>query len=542
MVSLSPCPFRLHTVCLTDEHLLTSPSHSAAVKMAAAWLTRLTKESGFAAVVRCSRDVWLLFVLRFVRLFAYGASFLVLVPLLAGLGIADARIGLFMTLTLLGDTAISVLLAAVTDRVGRRRILAVGAALMAASGAVFASSSSFWVLLLASIVGVISPSGNEIGPFRTVEESVLAHLTEPALRSDVFAWYTLSGTAGAALGSLTGGCLVQLLEDRGDGSSTSSEVAYRSVFLVYAAVGVLKLLLTLVLSPAVELDEEEEEDEPDHSPAANAVVQSQDAESRVDPGERTSLLPKDDDDNDDQDAVQTEDHRSASSPPPRPPATITPPKPSVFRRLRRLFPVISAVSRRILSRLIVLFALDSFGSGMASASWITYFFITVHSLAPAVLGTLFLVTSILAAVSNLLALPLARRLGPLRTMVFTHLPSTILLAMVPLPSPSQRGGTTLAMAFLALRACTQSMDQAPRQAFLAAAVLPAERTAVMGAVNMVKTLMQAAGVGLSGVLAGRHHWILLLSGAGALKATYDLLLLWSFTHLQSRGDRPAGGR
>ncbi|EFX05050.1 major facilitator superfamily transporter [Grosmannia clavigera kw1407] len=513
--------------------------------MAPAWLTRLATESGLTSVVHCSSDVWLLIVLRFVRLFAYGASFLVLVPLLAGLGIADARIGLFMTLTLLGDTAISVLLAAVTDRVGRRRILAVGAMLMAASGAVFAISSSFWVLLLASIVGVISPSGNEIGPFRAIEESVLAHLTEPALRSDVFAWYTLSGTAGAALGSLTGGCLVQLLEDRGDGSSSSSQLAYRAVFFVYAAVGVLKLLLTLGLSPAVELEEQEEEAVV--SPSANNAVQSQGVDSLSEPGERTSLLPKVDNEEADSRAgggdfaaVSASSASSASSSPAL--AASSPPKPSILKRLRLLFPVISAESRRILSRLILLFALDSFGSGMASASWITYFFITVHSLAPAVLGTLFLVTSILAAVSNLLALPLARRLGPLRTMVFTHLPSTILLAMVPLPSPSQRGGTTLAMAFLALRSCTQSMDQAPRQAFLAAAVLPAERTAVMGAVNMVKTLMQAAGVGVSGVLAGKHHWILLLSGAGALKATYDLLLLWSFTHLQSRGDRPAGGR
>ena len=141
--------------------------------------------------------------------------------------------------------------------------------------------------------------------------------------------------------------------------------------------------------------------------------------------------------------------------------------------------------------------------------------------------------------SNLLALPLARRLGPLKTMAFTHLPSALFLALVPVPPASEAFGTPLAMAFLALRACTQSMDQAPRQAFLSAAVLPAERTAVMGVVNTVKTLMQAGGVGFSGVLAGRHQWILLLGGAGALKASYDLLLLWNFSHLRPRQESPS---
>lgn len=457
------------------------------------WSARLARESGLTTILRSGRDAKLLCAQRFVRLFAYGASFLVLVPFLASMGIPDARIGLFMTLTLLGDVVISLILTAVTDRVGRRRILATGAVLMASSGVVFALSDNFWVLLLASIVGVISPSGNEIGPFRAVEESVLAQLTHTSQRSDMFAWYTLFGTAGTALGALAGGGIVQILQDReGDGEKLGNST-YRVIFFMYAGVGVVKLLLTLALTSAVE---------------------AAPAESTAEPGEQSSLLPG---------------NRNSDLEESTPTA-----KPGVFRRIRSLFPVISPESRHILFRLILLFALDSFASGMAAPSWITYFFITVHSLAPAILGTLFLVTNILASFSNLMALPLARRLGPLKTMVFTHLPSALFLALVPVPPASTTFGTPLAMAFLALRACTQSMDQAPRQAFLSAAVLPAERTAVMGVVNTAKTLMQAGGVGFSGVLAGRHQWVLLLGGAGALKASYDLLLLWSFSHMRAR--------
>lgn len=460
-----------------------------------AWSSRLAAESGLTTVLQSGRDAKLLCAQRFVRLFAYGASFLVLVPFLASLGIPDARIGLFMTLTLLGDVVISLILTAITDRVGRRRILAAGTLLMAGSGIAFALSDNFWILLLASIVGVISPSGNEIGPFRAIEESVLAQLTPTSQRSDMFAWYTLFGTAGTALGSVASGGIVQVLQDK----TGEPNKAYRIIFFIYAGIGIVKFLLTLGLTSAVEVA----------APARPAPSAS------AEPNERSSLL-----------AGEGATGEAADPVPAK--------KPIFIHRLRDLFPTISHESRGILFRLILLFALDSFASGMAAPSWITYFFITVHSLAPAILGTLFLITNILASFSNLLALPLARRLGPLKTMAFTHLPSALFLTMVPVPPASEKFGTPLAMAFLALRACTQSMDQAPRQAFLSAAVLPAERTAVMGVVNTVKTLMQAGGVGFSGVLAGRRQWILLLGGAGALKASYDLLLLWNFSHLRPR--------
>ncbi|CAK7220429.1 hypothetical protein SCUCBS95973_004152 [Sporothrix curviconia] len=200
------------------------------------WASHLATESGLTTILQSGHDAKLLCAQRFVRLFAYGASFLVLVPFLASLGIPDARIGLFMTLTLLGDVFISLILTAITDRIGRRRILTAGTLLMAGSGMVFALSDNFWALLLASIVGVISPSGNEIGPFRAVEESVLAQLTPTAQRSDMFAWYTLFGTAGTAIGSLASGGIVQVLQDR-DGDSNA---AYRVIFIIYAAIGVVK--------------------------------------------------------------------------------------------------------------------------------------------------------------------------------------------------------------------------------------------------------------------------------------------------------------
>lgn len=459
------------------------------------WIAWLATESGFGTIAHSCRNTKILCLQRFVRLFAYGTSFLILAHFLSGLGFSDKQTGLFMTLTLLGDTVISFLLTAVTDQVGRRRVLAIGAALMTASGVVFSLSDNYWILTLASIVGVISPSGNEIGPFRAVEESILSQLSEKNSRSDIFAWYTLFGTAGTAIGTLLSGWMVQLLQDE---LSWSEMSAYRAVFLTYAALGMVKLCLVFFLTDNIE----PEPPQADHQAVSHPTN-----------GEEERLLSS-------ESSVGEQDLTSHK-------------KPTLWERIRTLFPYITPVSRSILYRLLLLFCLDSFASGLASPSWLTYFFTSVHSLRPGLLGTLFLVTNILATLSNLAALPLARRIGPLKTMVFTHLPSAIFLAMVAVPPPGSFG-TWLATGFLALRACTQSMDQAPRQAFISAAVLPSERTAVLGVVNTVKTLAQAGGIGSAGVLVSENLWILVFVGAGAMKASYDLLMLGVFLNLRDR--------
>jgi len=112
-----------------------------------------------------TRDGWLLFLTRFIRLFAYGSISVILIFYLVGLGLSESQTGLLLTLTLVGDTVISLFLTTRADRVGRRRMLIIGALLMAAAGLVFAVTRNFVWLLIAGTIGVISPSGNEVGPF-----------------------------------------------------------------------------------------------------------------------------------------------------------------------------------------------------------------------------------------------------------------------------------------------------------------------------------------------------------------------------------------
>src|ERR1700693_1377704 len=167
----------------------------------------LTTDSMPNALRTLTRDGWLLFLTRFVRLFAYGSLSVVLVFYLISLGLSDSQTGLLLTLTLLGDTVVSLCLTTRADRIGRRRMLIAGAILMAAAGLAFAFTRNFLFLLIAGTIGVISPSGHEVGPFLSIEQAALSHVVSPQTRTEVFAWYTLAGSLATALGALFGGTI-----------------------------------------------------------------------------------------------------------------------------------------------------------------------------------------------------------------------------------------------------------------------------------------------------------------------------------------------
>ncbi len=145
-------------------------------------------------------DVRLLFFTRMARLFAYGFLSVILALYLAEVGLSEAQIGLLLTLTLAGDTVISLWITTNADRLGRRRMLIIGAALMVFAGLIFAFTRSYPVLILAATIGVISPSGNEIGPFLAVEQAALSQIVPGRQRTSIFAWYNLVGSFATAAG------------------------------------------------------------------------------------------------------------------------------------------------------------------------------------------------------------------------------------------------------------------------------------------------------------------------------------------------------
>ena len=147
------------------------------------------------------RDFALLFITRSLRLFAYGFLSVVLALYLVEAGLSEAQAGALLTLTLLGDTLISLWLTTRADRLGRKRMLLTGAGLMVLAGIVFALTRNYWLLLAAATIGVISPSGNEVGPFLAIEQAALSQTITDKQRTTVFAWYNLAGSLATALGA-----------------------------------------------------------------------------------------------------------------------------------------------------------------------------------------------------------------------------------------------------------------------------------------------------------------------------------------------------
>ena len=197
-----------------------------------------------------SRDGWVLFVTRFARLFAYGSLSVILVFYLIGLGLTETQAGLVLTLTLVGDVIVSLYLTSRADRIGRRRMLLVGSILMVAAGLAFASTSNLFFLIVAGTIGVISPSGHEVGPFLSIEQAALSHIVPATARTEVFAWYTLAGSLATAFGALSGGALTQALEH----TAMTNVQSYRVVVLLYAVLGMVLVFLFTRLSILVEVN------------------------------------------------------------------------------------------------------------------------------------------------------------------------------------------------------------------------------------------------------------------------------------------------
>ncbi len=196
-----------------------------------------------------SLDGYLLFITRIVRLFAYGFLSVILVIYLARIGLPQAQIGWLLTLTLIGDAVISLWLTVTADAQGRRRMLQLGAVLVILAGIVFGSTAFFPLLLLAAIIGVISPSGNEVGPFLAIEQSCLSQITPSERRTTIFAWYNLVGSFATAAGALSVGFLHKFLVQ----AKFDPLQSYRSLIFVYAFLGIVLFILFRKLSPAVEV-------------------------------------------------------------------------------------------------------------------------------------------------------------------------------------------------------------------------------------------------------------------------------------------------
>ena len=380
-----------------------------------------------------------IFAARALRGFADGFVSVLLPVYLLALGLGGMEVGAIATATMFGSALATLAIGAWGHRWTGKTLLIGAAALMAATGLGFATTSSFLPLLLLAFLGTLNPSSGDVSVFLPLEHAHLATGSDFASRTDLFARYALIGTLSAALGALASG-----LPDRAVAMlGIETQGALRGMFLLYGFIGLIVWILYRRL-----------------------------------PGTATSSNTK--------------------------PAPLGPSK-SVVIKLAALFSVDSFAGGLVVNSLLALWLFQRFGLSLSAA------------------GFFFFGSGLLGAASQLAAPLLARRIGLVNTMVFTHIPASLCLIAAAFASDVR-----LALGLLLARALVSSMDVPARSAFVMSVVHPHERAAAASFTAVPRSLASAASPLLAGWLF-QSGWVSApLIACGVLKIAYDLALWRAF--------------
>ena len=404
-----------------------------------------------------SKDGKLLLAARTLRTFAYGFLSVILAIYLKLVGFEDFYIGLILTATLVNSVIFTLIASFYADRVGRRKILIMYAALMSLSGLIFFLTTNYIALIISALIGTINVTGTETGAFLSIEQAVLPQMVNDInKRNTVYALYNMVGTFAMSAGVLLSG-LPQILAQQYGLNQIQS---IRPLFLLYSIIGLAVLGIYYLISNKVE--------------------------------------------------VQTNSMR--------------------HKPLRE---TLSPQSKQIVGKLSSLFALDSFAGGFVIQSIVSLWFFTKFGVDLTTLSYIFSVAGVLTAFSYLAAAKIADRIGLINTMVFTHIPSNILIILVAF-APT----FPLAVALYLARMALSQMDVPTRQSYLVAVVKENERTAAAGITNISRNITQSISPSIAGYIL---QSLSILSApfvlGGALKIVYDVALYFNFKSIKPPEER-----
>jgi predicted MFS family arabinose efflux permease len=390
--------------------------------------------------LRASLDARRILVARGLRAFGDGFVALLVPIYLYDLGFTALAIGAIVTSTLIGTALLTLWVGMAANRHSRRRLLLAAALLMAATGAGFAITTAFWPLLLVAFIGTMNPTSGDASIFLPLEHAALTQTVEPRRRTALFARYSVIGSLAGAIGVLA----ASLPDWAAAWTGYSRTAAVQLMFVLYALLGIISLLLYRPLSAAVEA--------PDEAP-----------------------------------------HRPLQQ------------------------------SKRLVYGLAALFGMDSFGTGFLVQSLLALWLYQTFQISVTAAASILFWSGICSTISYFAAVPIAKRIGLINTMVFTHLPSNILLILIPF-APD----LTIAIALLLARSALSQMDVPTRASYVMAVVAPEERSAAASITAVPKTFAWAAGSMISGYLLtlSSFGWPLLIGGV--VKGAYDILLLAKF--------------
>jgi MFS family permease len=403
-----------------------------------------------------TNDGRLIIAARIVRAFAYGFLSIVLAIYLKLIGLNDLVIGLILTGTLINSVLFTLLASFYADRIGRRKMLIVYAALMSLSGAIFVSTDNYVILIIAALIGTINVTGSETGAFLSIEQALMPQtLIDYKKRNTIFALYNMAGTFAMAAGILLSG-LPSILQQQ---YQVTQVDAIKPLFLLYSLFGIALVGIYFSLSGKVEL--------------------------------------------------------------------------STLDRTKPLSQKLSPKSRKMVGKLSGLFAVDSFAGGFVIQSIVSLWFFSKFGIELTMLSYIFSVAGVLTAFSFLAAAKIADKIGLVNTMVFTHIPSNVLLILVGFaPTPM------LAIAFYLGRMALSQMDVPTRQSYIVAVVSEEERTPAAAITNVSRNISQAMSPSLTGSIL---QLLPLLSApfviGGVLKIAYDLVLYFQFRNVKPEDEK-----
>ena len=398
-----------------------------------------------------SRDGKLLLAAKIVRTFAYGFLSVILAIYLKLIGFDDLLIGLVLTVTLVNSVIFTLIASFYADRIGRRRTLAIYAAVMSISGAIFVTTENHVMLIVAAFIGTINVTGSETGAFLTIEQAILPQTVKNIKkRNIIFAIYNMVGTFAMSAGVLLSG-LPTIIQQQFGGALNQID-SIKPLFILYSLLGIVVIGIYLLLSNRIEV------------------------EGKI---------------------------------------------------ARPLTQTLSPMSKNIVGKLSGLFAIDSFAGGFVIQSIVSFWFFTKFGADLTTLSYIFSVAGILTAFSFIASAKIADKVGLINTMVFTHIPSNILIILVAV-APS----LPVAIAFYLIRMALSQMDVPTRQSYIVAVVNEEERTAAAGITNISRNISQAISPSLTGIIINTFTLSSPFIIGGLLKIAYDIALYVNFRKIK----------
>jgi MFS family permease len=387
-------------------------------------------------------NLFVLYAARAARGFGDGFAVIILPAYLSALGFRPVEIGFVAAAALLGTALLTLSAGFLAPRYDLRNLLLAGAALMVATGAAFPNFEQIAFILVVAFFGTMNPSTGDLGILVPVEHAMLAENATDRERTNVFARYSLIGAL-----SMASGALVAAIPDWLVHLDFSEIAAFRLMFYVYAALGIVSAAFYRRLP---------------HAHVAGT----------------------------------------------KPGAPLGP-------------------SRGIVYKLAALFSLDAFAGGFVVQSLLALWLFERFDLSLTAASLFFFWSGTLSAFSYPVAAWLAKRIGLVNTMVFTHIPSSLFLMLAAF-APN----LSVALGLLLLRSALSQMDVPTRTSYVMAVVTPAERTAAASVTAVPRSLASSLSPALAGILLASPFSGLPLVICGGLKIIYDVALLFTFRHVK----------